>query len=106
MGFQLKLCEITPKMLLSNLSRVSSFSCFIASGNKRLNFNMLTLRLWKKWQRRLTYFDQFIWRRQVPTEHKLKRNEFKASIFLDFHEIAIQIISSHFMQSHIINNRN
>ena len=60
-SFQLKLCEITPKMLLSNISSDSNFSYFISFGNKRLNFGILTLRLWKKITWGLTYFDQFIY---------------------------------------------
>ena len=42
-SFQLKLREITPKMLLSTLVEIQ-----ISVGNKRLNSAILTFRLWKK----------------------------------------------------------
>ena len=41
-------------------SWVSNFFCFISFGNKWLNFNFITLHLWKKITWGLTYFDQFI----------------------------------------------
>ena len=65
------ICEITPKLLLSNLRVVRIFNYLRYFLNKQLNFGNLTLWLWKKVTWGFSYFGQFshVLLFQTPNAH-------------------------------------